>query len=61
MVASPTRLGPEYDCIGKGQTTGPSSRQRDRPPSANTQLSDSNKNMVVKPQMGALFQDRLAE
>jgi hypothetical protein len=64
MVASPTGLGPENDCSGEGQqqlTTDPSSRQRKRLTSTNPQHSDSNKNLVVKPQISALFQDRLAD
>jgi hypothetical protein len=51
MASSPTGLGPENDCAGEDQqqlkTTDPSSRQRERPTSTNTQLSDSNKNLVV--------------
>jgi hypothetical protein len=33
----------------------------ERPTSTNPQLSDSNKNLVVSRQMGALYQDRLAD
>jgi hypothetical protein len=64
MVAGPKGLGPDNDCAGEDlqqlQTTDPSSRQRERLTSTNPQLSDSNQDLVVKPQMGALFQDRLA-
>jgi hypothetical protein len=35
--------------------------QRERPTSTNPQMSDSNKKSGRKPQMGALFQDRLAD
>jgi hypothetical protein len=56
MITNPTGLGPENDCAGEGQQqlykTHPSSRQRERPISTNSQLCDSNKNLVVKPQMG---------
>jgi hypothetical protein len=31
------------------------------PKSTNPQLSDSNKNLVVKSQIGALFQEKLAD
>jgi hypothetical protein len=34
---------------------------RERPTPTNPQLSDSNKYLVVSPEMGALFQDRLAD
>jgi hypothetical protein len=53
MVASPTGLGPENDCAGENQqqleTTDPSSRQREHRTTANPQLSDSNKNLVLGP------------
>jgi hypothetical protein len=53
MVASPTGLGPEYDCSGEGQqqlyTTDPSSRQRERSTSTSPKMSDSNKDLVVSP------------
>jgi hypothetical protein len=43
------------------QMTDPSSRQIERPISTDLQMLESNKNQVVSPQMGALFQDRLAD
>jgi hypothetical protein len=43
------------------QMTDPSSRQRERPTSTSLQLSDSDKDLVLEPQMDALFQDRLAD
>jgi hypothetical protein len=53
MVVSPMGFGPENDCAGEGQQhiqkIDPSSRQRERPTSTNTKLSDSNKNLVVSP------------
>jgi hypothetical protein len=41
--------------------TDPSSRQRKRPTLADPRLSGSNKKSGRKPQMGALFQDRLTD
>jgi hypothetical protein len=53
MVTSLTGLRPENYGAGENQqqlqTTEPSSRQRERPKSTNTQLSDSNKNLAVSP------------
>jgi hypothetical protein len=53
MAATLTGLGPENDCSGEGQqrlkTTDPSSYQIGRPKSTNPQLSDNNKDLVVRP------------
>jgi hypothetical protein len=53
MVATSKGLGPENDFADEDQqksyTTGQSSRQRECPKSTNPRLSDSNKNLVVRP------------
>jgi hypothetical protein len=53
---SPVGIGTVNDCAGEDQqqlqTTDPSSRQRVRPTSANPELSDSNKNLVLGPRWG---------
>jgi hypothetical protein len=53
MATSPMELGPENYCAGEDQlqlqTTDPSSRQRGRPKSKNTQLSGNNKDLDVSP------------
>jgi hypothetical protein len=43
------------------QTTDPFSRQRECPTSTSLQLSNSNKDQVLSPKMGALFRDGLAD
>jgi hypothetical protein len=43
------------------QTEDPFSRQRERPTSTILRLSGSNIDLGLKLQMGALFQDRLAD
>jgi hypothetical protein len=56
MAMSPAGLGPENNCAGEDQqllqTTGPASHQRGRPTSANQQVSDSGKNLVMCPRWG---------
>jgi hypothetical protein len=53
MVTSLTEFGSENDCAGESQqqieTTDPSSRQREGPIQTHPQLSDSNKDLVVRP------------
>jgi hypothetical protein len=56
FLCSPCR-----NVISKGQVTDPTSRQRGRPTSTNPQWSDINTKPDRKPQMGALFHDRLAD
>jgi hypothetical protein len=55
MVMSLAGLGTEKSCAGEDQqqlyTTGMSSHQRGRPTSANPQLSDSNKNLILGPRL----------
>jgi hypothetical protein len=57
MDMTPAGFTPKNDCAGEGQqklyTAGPFCRQRERLTSSNPQLSDNNKNLIVKPQMGA--------
>jgi hypothetical protein len=63
MVTGPAGLGPKNDCAGEGQQqlyrADPFSRQRERPTSTSLQLSYSHNDL--KPQMGALFLDGLAD
>jgi hypothetical protein len=49
MATSPTGLGAENDCAGEGQRQRQTRRQRGRPKSTNPQLSDNNKDLVVRP------------
>jgi hypothetical protein len=41
--------------------TDPFCCQRERPTATNLQMSDSNKDVVLSPQMDVLFQDNLAD